>query len=509
MNNFKSRHLTISILFLLVSTATLYGFMFILTENHFAYGLGSPYIHMTMVKHIVAEGILSVDGETYASASSSPLWIIFLSPFYYILGAKLFVYISAILNILFQVMTLSVVCKIVGMVTGKKLHYLYLIFLILATPFLALTIGGTEHSLQIFLVILFIYYFLTYLREKNSEIKILLLAPFIMFVRYENFAFIIAISMILILYVRDWRFAVKLILSSLILVLFFAIWSIMLGIDPIPTSIAAKSTVGMSVGFIEKFTNNLLNPHILMLFILNLLVMISSYKKSKEIFYLSLIFLLTLVAHLAFAKLGRLYRYEAYLVIFGILNLMIYQHLFIKRKKISLITSIFILIILSKQILYSPIVALYSAKKVYEQKLQEAYFVTEYYSGEKITSDNIGSLPYYSDAKIFDIHGLTDLAIIKLKKEKRYTDDIKKKLIKEKCNQLIIAYSSRFEDDYIDGYTKIVDWTTYNRIFHDYDGVVSIYSRDDKIKESYRDIKEYSDTKLPKSVTVTWNSSLL
>jgi len=512
MSFIDNKNQTISILFLLFATFVGYVILLTITDNNFAYAISAPYIHMSIAKYFITEGILSVDGETFSSASSSPLWMMLISPFYTLVGSKLFIYVSAFLNILFQVLTISIIFKIFKRVTDKTLHYIYAIFLTLATPFVTLTLGGTEHSFQIFLVVWFLYYFILYIGDREDrgyQYKMLLLAPFIVFVRYEDFAFIMAVAILMSLYLKDWRLAIYLILSSLIFVAIFAFWSsVILGIDPVPTSIIAKSTVGSSVSLIHKFLATLHEPHILMLFTLNTAILFISFKKKSQLlFILSSVFMLNFVAHLLFAQIGWMYRYEAYLVMFGMINIILYHHLFEIKGKWLYLISAFVILGLSKQIAYSPIYASFSAKKIYRQKIQMARFVAKYYTATHLTTDNIGTIPYFSDVKVFDIHGLTNPEIITLKKQGIYTDSIKKELILKKGNEMIIAYSSRFENEKIDGYTKMVDWKVSNRFFPS-DSTVSFYSRDDKLKENYQKIRAFSEDELPKDIEVIWSKNM-
>jgi hypothetical protein len=213
------------------------------------------------------------------------------------------------------------------------------------------------------------------------------------------------------------------------------------------------------------------------------------------------------MAHLLFARLGWMYRYEAYLVLFGILNIILYHHFFEVKGKWFYLIGAFILLGLSKQIAYSPYYASMSAKKVYEQKIQTANFVSEHYKSSHLTTDNIGTIPYFSDVKVFDIHGLTNPEIITLKKQGIYTDSIKKELILQKNNEMIIAYSSRFKNAYIEGYIKIVDWHVVNTFFPT-DSTISFYSRADKLEENFLKLNIFAEEKLSKNVEVIWNENM-
>ena len=142
MSLFYNKNRNIAVLFLLLATLMAYMLLLVLTQNHFTYAISAPYIHMSIAKYFITEGILSVDGETFSSASSAPLWMMLISPFYKLVGAKWFVDVSALLNVLFQLLTIAIIFKIVERVTAKKMHYIYAFLLILGTPFVTLTLVG-------------------------------------------------------------------------------------------------------------------------------------------------------------------------------------------------------------------------------------------------------------------------------------------------------------------------------------------------------------------------------
>ena len=184
--NKTNKNLLITIGFMLFVTTISFMVSFYLTKGNFTYALDDPYIHMSTVKHFVQQGIWSVDGNTYASASSSPLWVFVLSLFYFLLGAKFFIYVPFVLNILFQVLSLILVFNIVKKFTQKDLHYLFGMTIVLFTPFIALSFGGMEHSLQIYLILLFIKYLMSYIQNPNltkNKIILLVISPFVVFVR--------------------------------------------------------------------------------------------------------------------------------------------------------------------------------------------------------------------------------------------------------------------------------------------------------------------------------------
>ncbi len=500
----SNRDLNITISFIIIATALAFLASLYLTHGNLTYAIHAPYIHWAMVKHLANEGILSVDGFSYSSVSSSPLWLFLLAPFYALLSKSAFIYVSLLLNVVFQLISIVVIFKIIKLYTDKTLHYLYAILLVLATPFLALSFGGLEHSLQIMLIMLFIYNLVQYFNDdksKNVKLNMLLLAPFIVAVRYEDIALIIATSIILSIFLKEYKFAFLLIASSLTLVAMFGFWSegaFSLGF--LPTSIGAKSSEGIS--HVSKFISNISYIHIITLIALNIAILIDTYKKDRNLFYLSSIYLMTFFVHLAFAQVGWLYRYEAYLVTFGLINILLYIYKYAMPKKLFIVLLLILIASNYKQIGFSIIKSILSTRAVYEQQIQEGLLANEF-KNYYIATDNIGTIPYFSSDKILDIHGLSDPRIINLKRVGSFNDNSKKALIKSENVDMIIAYKVRFKDDKIDGYKRVAIWKIDNNILNG-DDEIEFWARDDRFDEVKEKLLNFAKYKLPKEVEVIW-----
>ena len=231
--------------------------------------------------------------------------------------------------------------------------------------------------------------------------------------------------------------------------------------------------------------------------------MVSSFKKSRTIFILTLTYLITFVVHLAFAKVGWLYRYEAYLITFGLINLLLYIKTFkIDRSKLLILVA-FLLLSSYKQIFFSPVKSVLSSRAVYEQQIQEGELLKEF-KDYYIATDNIGTIPYFADDKILDIHGLSNPKIIELKSKNQFNDKTKKEMIISEDVDMIVAYKARFKDEKIGNYIKVATWKIKDKVLNGDDEVV-FYTKKDLVKEVKRKIENFSKTKLPKRVEVIWN----
>jgi len=513
-NYFTNKNFIITVVFLLLLTVVSLIFSLYLTQGHFTYALDDPYIHMSTVKHFAEQGIWSVDGVTYASASSSPLWVILLTPFYLLFGAKIFVYIPFTLNVLFQVLSLGLIFQMIEKYTNHNLHYVFGIMMALMTPFIALSFGGMEHSLQIFLVLLFINAFVAYTIQPNNNTNIaplLILAPFVVFVRYEDLALVMVTSLIILIYFKNWRLSIGLVLTSLIFVVFFGLWSkFVLDLGFVPSSIMAKSVLGdkfnpliLVKSTLVKFRGQLFQPHILTLYLLNIFIFIKSiFLGKKQLMLLSSLFILTLFIHLAFAKLGWLYRYEAYLMVFGLMNIFLFVNVvYEKNMKWTFLVILFLLPLFSKQIIHAPYQSILGSKNIYEQQIQMANFLHQQCDSCNIAANDIGAITYFTNIHLLDLNGLGSYEVLEHKKNGTYTNEVRNTLLSDKKVSLVIVYDAWFRDITLDNYTKIATWKIEHNVVCGGD-TVSFYSINDKIFENTVRVKEYSENKLPKDVVV-------
>lgn len=500
--------------FLLVLTGICLAFALQSTQGHFSYALDDPFIHMSIVKNFVEQGIWSVDGHSMSSASSSPFWVLLLSPFYLLFGPSLFLYVPFALNILFQILSLRVIFALIKKHTGKELHYLFGIGMILITPFIALSFGGMEHSLQILLVLLFINRILYYITDPKSQInmrQLLVLAPFIVFTRYENIALIVALSIVIFIYFKNWKFALLLVISSLLFVTAFGLLSTyMFDVGFIPSSIiiksylAPRSLIGTFMARIYRACSALSQGHLAVLWLANMFIgLIGVHRRLPSMFILPSVFALTLLAHALFAKTGWLFRYEAYLVVMGFVSILIFFYSIDKREVTYQPLIIMALMLpLGFRALAPLRESVIGCRNIYEQQIQMANLLKSEYNSSQIAANDIGAITYFTEIHLLDLYGLASQEVVALKKENAYNSSEKNRLLRESHVELIVVYDSWFEGAKFDNYTKIIEWRIANNVVCG-DSTVSFYSRNDKVEENYVKIKNYSKKHLPKSVQVT------
>jgi len=506
MKSIWDSDLKISIVFLIGMTCSALVAALSLSEWNFSYALDDAYIHMSIVKNFVNHGYWGIDAYSHASASSSPLWILILSPFFAIFGEALFVYIPFALNISFQVASIYLVLQIVSTFSTQNKQYVYMIAMVLVTPFIPLTFGGMEHSLQIFLILLMLKYLLSYIEKEDiySRNAMLALSPFIVFVRYEDLAFIAAVAISLALFKRKYLLSILLLLSGVLFIVIFGFVSKKyLGLDYIPSSILAKSALGKEFHLIQfikllafKFLNNMWLPHIFLLYIINVLILYKTYLQDKALNYLVVIFLVTTMFHAAFGAFGWLYRYEAYLVVFGLMNIMIFSLKYDQVNSKMLVLGLLLLAFV-KPLFGGLYQSVFGSKNIYEQQVQMGRFVEEFYQGQSIAANDIGAISYFGDIKLLDIFGLGSMEMIELKRHGNHNTKNVNAIMDRRKVEFMMIYDPWFDYLSFPNYVKIGEWTVGHNVILG-GTTVSFYSRKDLVKENKIKLDKFSMQSLTK-----------
>ncbi len=506
-----SKNLIFTFLFVLAITFVGMYFSLRLTQGNFTYALDDTYIHMSVAKNLVERGLWSVDGNSKSSPSSSPLWVLILAFFYKVLGKDIFLFVPFALNIIFILLSLFQIFKFLKKHLEKDLNFIFGILISLIIPSVALIFGGMEHSFHIFLLIMFLNNVLSYFKNptnNNAKKKIVYLAPFLVLVRYESIALIFAFCLLSIIYLKDWKFSLKTFISSLVLVVCFGLISkFFLDSGFIPNPIQAKSFLGKSQGILSTLVNltrnlyrNFFELHIAGIYILNVAILVKSvWNKDKTYFLFTLLFILSFFLHLTFGMIGWLFRYEAYMVAFGILNAMVYFTQYFKLSKHWYLVVFIILPFFSKLMLYSPYMAIIGTKNIYEQQRQMAKFLQENCNTCSVAANDIGAITYYTNIKLLDLIGLGNNDVLELRNKRQFTNDKINKLLAKYNTELIIIYEHWFEGVQFENFTKIGEW----RIRKNYvcgGETVSFFSRNDVIEKNITKFKNFTNSKLPKTV---------
>lgn len=500
-----------------------------INNGTFIYVLDDPYVHMAMAKNFVYHGVLGVDQYGFTSSSSSPLWILLLSTIYFAFGVNDL--IPLIINVIFATITVLMAYLILNYYKLSSFYnLLFLLIFIFLTPIPALVFTGMEHLLQIILTLSFAFISAIMLsKEEYGGLKLyllIILAALSVAVRYENI-FIIFIVAILFIMRKQLLNSISLLISGLIPVIVYGIYSSFMGWFFLPNSLITKSTFVenkiqiFSVDGIFRFLDNfksIMSIHLFIPVTLSLGILIYRLDKEKNGWnspnLLLIIFIGAILLHMLLARVGWFYRYEAYLLSLGILAIAVGikeylpSMLKVNKNQISKYLAIILLIFL----LFFPIADRgYNSIKetpkashnIYDQQYQMALFVKEYYSGNAVSLNDVGTVNYYADIKSVDLLGLSGLEVSKSILKGNYSIDDMDNLTRKNNVKVAIIYEDLFKE-YLTGgippqWVKVGEWKISNKITPFMD-TVTIYAVDPGEEASLiKNLKDFSH-KLPRDV---------
>jgi hypothetical protein len=511
-------------LYLLSASALLIASLYI-NQWHLVYVLDDPYIHMTIAKNFVEHGNWATNQLTFTSASSSPLWTLIISGVYFVFGIN--VITPFILNILFGIFAIYIAYYIFRKYNITKYLFVFLIVFIYVTPLLTMLFVGMEHTAQIAVSLLFVYYsskLIASENKKNNEIKyLLIIVPILTALRYEGMFLVIVVSFLLLLR-KKILYAFLIAALGILPIIIYGIISTSHGWFFLPNTILIKSMLpdySIPRLFFRAY-KNITEPHIFLMLILGVLVYVFNIKKQiefrseKQIFLI--IFIFTTIINISlinFADNGWFFRYEAYLMALGVTAIAIggYDLIpeafvfksgkgnFIYKTVISILLFIIILPFVLRA--FTPLLVPPASKNIYEQQYQMGLFVKNYLNDVNIAANDIGMVNFYSNNNVVDLWGLANIEVGTYKIRKEYDTQKIFDIVKQNNVKVAILYEHWF--DQYGGlppqWVKIGEWTMtdYNLVCGA--ETVAFYSINPEDANNFRKkLKDFS-TQLPKSVS--------
>jgi len=491
------RHWPLFLILLLLSAAVAASLKLLLgsTGGRLIYVLDDPYIHMAIAKNFSQKGIWGVTGSGFTSNSSSLLWTALLSAVYYFASPNEIAPFA--INIL--------VCAVLifwlyRLLLKQELSSVYLFFLLLAiafvTSFPLLIFAGLEHTLQVWVDLVFVVSAARFLsgdgKSRCDKVLLLVLAPVLVLVRYEGLFLIFTVCSLL-LWRRDYPLAFWIFVLALFPLACYGALSIQKGWYILPNTILLKGNLGFfTAGFapreiikniVQSYYNLALYPHMTILILCALGILYLRLKDGSSLQHYStliwIVFLITALLHMQFARVQAFFRYEAYLVALGLYALGItlpgiasrelqllrqrgqYLRLFILAAAFLTAFSPLFLRAVRTFIWIAP-----AAKNIYEQQYQMAGFISRYYAGGAVAANDIGMINYYADIDCLDILGLASREVARLRLSGEYDAESLGRLARTKKARISLVYEKWLDEStgIPPEWIKVGSWTILRNV---------------------------------------------
>ena len=485
------------------------------------YPLDDTYIHMAIGKNLSTYGQWGITKYEFSSSSSSILYTLLIATGFKIAGVH--EYLPLYLNVFVGIL----IFLVLGFIAYKEhIRTIVLssicIMAIVFTPLPALILSGMEHTLQIFIDLIFIYLSSRALESKGFQKKylplLILFAALCLMIRFEG-VFIIVIVAMLFFLKKEYKASLLIFVAGITPLILFGIYSVNNGSYFIPNSLLMKGEkpsmniaglIQFSFGWLDKLKRN---PHLLTLFIgLCAYYVFLKYKKFPEwsrTSNITIILVGTVIIHLTLAKTGWFFRYEAYLVFIGIVAFMWlindqFQNFLIKKD--SLITYLVVLVLLMPCLypLYARgkdayLMTVPATKNIYEQQYQMARFLRKHYNEASVCANDIGAICFFTDIKLFDIFGLGSIEIINLRMKKKFDQENIYKVSLQKNSEIVIVYEDWFIGKIPNEWAKVGTWSISNNVILGGD-MVSFFATEKYDPHLLKNNLEDFSTSLPKQV---------
>jgi len=405
------------------------------TEGHLIYAVDDAYIHMAVAKNFADSGLWGCTPFHFSSASSSLLWTFVLGVAYRLFGVR--DVIPLVLNLALVVATLAVANRSLTRFGAPPVpRAAALLGLVVAFPMTGMVLLGMEHVLHLLLTIWFAAAAVEALTSRPEDhgarrrrtIGLCILAALLGASRYEGF-FLVGLACLFFLARRQFLRSVSIGVASLVPAVAFGAISVANGAFFLPNSLMLKAA-GESVSALDAlfkpfgsedlaFLNN--NRALPILLVIGVLSAVGQWYSHRDIWRPQVLFPLLLASmivahgHYVFSPLYWVYRYDAYLVGFGIFVAAVVlagvgaRGVLVRGVLPALLVASLVAIVADVREGFFPATEIAGMRNTYLEQYHTALFIRAYYPGDAVIVNDLGAVTYYTQARILDLAALGDI----------------------------------------------------------------------------------------------------
>ncbi|GGG47856.1 EpsG family protein [Epilithonimonas arachidiradicis] len=405
----------------------------------YIYPLDDTYIHLSMAKNFAEFQTWGITQYEFSSTTSSPLFTFLLAILIKVFGN--WEYLPLVVNSVAGFALILVFNRYLKQFS-KATYSVILFSVVLLMPLHLMIMTGMEHVFHTLAMILVLRGFQKYLEDKTPRhfSNLALLSIIAVGFRYESLFFVFFICVYLFFIKKDYVISIALGLFAVTPVVVYGLISIDNASFFLPNSLILKGNTNDGiVGFFTRVAGNAYRGISVLILIIILSIQILRNPKNQNLKIsqtlqltknaIPLVVFCGFIVHLLFANFGWLIRYEAYLVVIVLFAITPFiNEVFNKNatNKILKFGTVFLLLVtlymrfgtmLEKQKVAS--------KNIFDQQIQLAGFLHQYYRNSKVIANDIGAITYFNNIHLLDTYGLGSIGVAKLRKSDhgKFTDN--------------------------------------------------------------------------------------
>jgi len=417
------------------------------TDGRLIYALDDAYIHMAVAKTLASHGIWGCTPFHFSSSSSSLLWTFGLGVAYR--AFQVHDWTPLVLNVGFAIGTLVVAeVSLARFGAPPVLRASALVGIVVAFPLAGMALMGMEHILHLLLTIGFAAVAVEALtrhpesprQERRRTVALCVLGALLGASRYEGF-FLIGLACLAFLVRRQLLRAVSTGVAALLPVAAFGAISAANGSYFLPNPLMVKAvgeTASTFSALLKPFGSEDLaflqnNRAMPILAALGILGALAHWRARRSVWRppvllpLLLAGMILLHGHFVFSPLYWAYRYDAYLVGFGIFVAAVVLVELPAPRALprgalpALLVASLVPVVADVREGLVPDAEIEGMRGTYLEQYQTAQFIRRYYPGATVIVNDLGAVTYYTQARILDLVGLGDLEPLAIMRHAAYT----------------------------------------------------------------------------------------
>lgn len=447
------------------------------TGGEFAYPLDDAYIHLAMARHLADSGVFGVTPHAFASASSSPAWLLLLA------GARA---LGVTADWLPMALATSCAAALLVAVDGwwrrcgvrAWPRALGLAALVFGAALPTLAQSGMEHCLHAWLAVLFAAQVVAAAGAARADgarrpiAAAIALAPLVVATRYESL-FLVLPAGLLLWRARGWPAMVLLGAAAALPVAALGLWSLAHGHFVLPTSVLLKSSA-VPIPGINPASHGIWTGvrtltrygHVGALLLVAAAVWWWSRRRrggDGPGTTALVLFAAALVLHAQFARVGWYFRYEAWLLALGATVVVPGLAAMAAAGRRQRLWAVGLSLLLvgafagrSGRALRDPPLA---SRHTFLQNVQVGRFVASLPGERRVAVNDIGAVNHLADLHLLDLVGLADVEVARARRAGAFDAGFVAGLAARRGTTLAVVYADWFPGQLPSHWQRLCAWT--------------------------------------------------